>query len=82
MIVLFRRTIVLTEDIILLFYGVIMDLVDLKFQLEEIRSCLIMTKRAIDNEFEDITASDISNCLEISIRLMNKAIFNTEQIKP
>ena len=41
-----------------------------------------MTKRAIDNEFEDITASDISNCLEISIRLMNKAIFNTEQIKP
>lgn len=82
MIVLFRRTIVLIEDIILLFYGVIMDLVDLKFQLEEIRSCLIMTKRAIDNEFEDITASDISNCLEISIRLMNKAIFNTEQIKP
>ena len=82
MIVLFRRTIVLTEDIILLFYGVIMDLVDLKFQLEEIRSCLIMTKRAIDNEFEDLTASDISNCLEISIRLMNKAIFNTEQIKP
>ena len=82
MIVLFRRTIVLIEDIILLFYGVIMDLVDLKFQLEEIRSCLIMTKRAIDNEFEDITVSDISNCLEISIRLMNKAIFNTEQIKP
>ena len=82
MIVLFRRTIVLIEDIILLFYGVIMDLVYLKFQLEEIRSCLIMTKRAIDNEFEDITASDISNCLEISIRLMNKAIFNTEQIKP
>lgn len=81
MIVLFRRTIVLIEDIILLFYGVIMDLVDLKFQLEEIRSCLIMTKRAIDNEFEDITASDISNCLEISIRLMNKAIFNAEQIK-
>lgn len=82
MIVLFRRTIVLIEDIILLFYGVIMDLVDLKFQLEEIRSCLIMTKRAIDNEFEDITASDISNCLEISIRLMNKVIFNIEQIKP
>ena len=82
MIVLFRRTIVLIEDIILLFYRVIMGLVDLKFQLEEIRSCLIMTKRAIDNEFEDITASDISNCLEISIRLMNKAIFNTEQIKP
>ena len=53
-------------------------LADIRLQLEEIKSCLIVTQRASEND--DISYIDISNCLEVAIDLMNRTIRNIENI--
>lgn len=55
-------------------------LADIRLQLEEIKSCLIVTQRATENENDDISYIDISNCLEVAIDLMNRTIHNIENI--
>lgn len=82
MIVFLQRTIVLIIKIIFLKLGVIMEnkLADIRLQLEEIKSCLIVTQRATENENDDISYIDISNCLEVAIDLMNRTIRNIENI--
>ncbi len=55
-------------------------LADIRLQLEEIKSCLIVTQRATENENDDISYIDISNCLEVAIDLMNRTIRNIENI--
>ncbi len=82
MIVFLQRTIVLITKIIFLKLGVIMEnkLADIRLQLEEIKSCLIVTQRATENENDDISYIDISNCLEVAIDLMNRTIRNIENI--
>lgn len=55
-------------------------LADVRLQLEEIKSCLIVTQRATENENDDISYIDISNCLEVAIDLMNRTIRNIENI--
>lgn len=82
MIVFLSRTIVLITKIIFLKLGVIMEnkLADIRLQLEEIKSCLIVTQRATENENDDISYIDISNCLEVAIDLMNRTIRNIENI--
>lgn len=82
MIVFLQRTIVLITKIIFLKLGVIMEnkLADIRLQLEEIKSCLIVTQRATENENDDISYIDISNCLEVAIDLKNRTIRNIENI--
>ena len=53
-------------------------LADIRLQLEEIKSCLIVTQRATEND--DISYIDISNYLEVAIDLMNRTIRNIENI--
>lgn len=55
-------------------------LADIRLQLEEIKSCLTVTQRATENENDDISYIDISNCLEVAIDLMNRTIRNIENI--
>lgn len=55
-------------------------LADIRLQLEEIKSCLVVTQRATENENDDISYIDISNCLEVAIDLMNRTIRNIENI--
>ena len=55
-------------------------LADIRLQLEEIKSCLIVTQRATKNDNDDISYIDISNCLEVAIDLMNRTIRNIENI--
>lgn len=55
-------------------------LADIRLQLEEIKSCLIVTQRATENENDDISYIDISNCLEVAIDSMNRTIRNIENI--
>lgn len=55
-------------------------LADIRLQLEEIKSCLIVTQRATENGNDDISYIDISNCLEVAIDLMNRTIRNIENI--
>lgn len=83
MIVSSIRTIVLDVKIILHKFGVIMEnkLADIRLQLEEIKSCLVVTQRAAENEYDNISYIDISNCLEVAVDLMNKTIHNIENLK-
>ena len=55
-------------------------LADIRLQLEEIKSCLVVTQRATENENDDISYIYISNCLEVAIDLMNRTIRNIENI--
>lgn len=82
MIVFLQKTIVLITKIIFLKLEVIMEnkLADIRLQLEEIKSCLIVTQRATENENDDISYIDISNCLEVAIDLKNRTIRNIENI--
>lgn len=53
---------------------------DLKLQIEELKSCIIILQKAIENENEEIFFSDISNYLEIALCKVNKIIKNFERI--
>lgn len=53
---------------------------DLKLQIEELKSCIIILQKAIENENEEIFFSDISNYLEIALFKINKIIKNFERI--
>ncbi len=50
------------------------DLIDLRLELEEILSCMVILQKAIDNENDKVLFSDISNCLEIISCKMKKII--------
>ena len=47
---------------------------DLYLQLQEVRSCMIILQKAIENESEEIGLSDINNYLTIALDKINNVI--------
>ncbi len=47
---------------------------DLKLELKEIKSCIYILQKAIENENNEIILSDISNYLEIALNKLDKMI--------
>ena len=47
---------------------------DFYLQLQEIRSCIIILQKAMDNESEELEISDISNYLTLALDKINNAI--------
>ena len=47
---------------------------DLYLQLQEVRSCIIILQKAIENESEEIGLSDINNYLTIALDKTNNII--------
>ena len=47
---------------------------DLYLQLQEVRSCIIILQKAIENESEEIGLSDINNYLAIALDKINNTI--------
>lgn len=47
---------------------------DFYLQLQEIRSCIIILQKALDNESEELEISDISNYLTLALDKINNAI--------
>ena len=47
---------------------------DLYLQLQEVRSCIIILQKAIENESEEIGLSDINNYLTIALDKTNNVI--------
>ena len=47
---------------------------DLHLQLQEVRSCIIILQKAIENESEEIGLSDINNYLTIALDKINNTI--------
>ena len=47
---------------------------DFYLQLQEIRSCMIILQKALDNESEELEISDISNYLTLALDKINNAI--------
>lgn len=43
------------------------DFIDMRLQLSEICSCMVILQKAVENESEEICSNDISNYLEIAI---------------
>ncbi len=49
---------------------------DLRLGLKEIRSCIYILQKAIENENEEIFLFDISNYLEVALNKLDKIIEN------
>ena len=47
---------------------------DLYLQLQEVRSCIIILQKAIENESEEVGLSDINNYLTIALDKTNNII--------
>ena len=47
---------------------------DLYLQLQEVRSCIIILQKAIENESEEVGLSDINNYLTIALDKINNVI--------
>ena len=47
---------------------------DFYLQFQEIRSCIIILQKALDNESEELEISDISNYLTLALDKINNAI--------
>ncbi len=47
---------------------------DLYLQLQEVRSCIIILQKAIENESEEVGLSDINNYLTIALDKINNTI--------
>ncbi len=54
---------------------------ELRLELEEIKSCMIILQKAIENECDEIEPTDVSNYLEITIEKIKNVITTFDKEK-
>ncbi len=57
------------------------NLSEYRLGLEEIRSCIVILQKAVENEGDEILPSDISNYLEIALDKMDVLLQNFDNIE-